>query len=116
MASVVIGRRRRQGKNHGTNIGSAFHQKESVSDRCESMIMTSIEDVDQDIDSTYQMKPSVNDVPTGVAADVLMGKMPATDSSIKFGELLKLTSKHEWKPVKVVLTHAGLYLGQPEEV
>ena len=113
MASVVI--RRHASKNRGKPLQNT--RQDTELDRCEKMISMSFEDVaDLDIASPDVLNQPLSEVPIGVAADSLLGKMPTTDKSMKSGELDKLTSNYEWKPMKVALTAAGIYLGQPEEV
>ena len=53
--------------------------------------------------------------PVTVSADVLLGTMPKADAAIKDQILEKLTSKHEWKPMRIVLTDRTLYLARHDE-
>ncbi len=44
-----------------------------------------------------------------------MGKLPKADRILKQGILWKLSSTHEWKPMQVALTTAGLFMARPNE-
>jgi hypothetical protein len=58
---------------------------------------------------------SVADGSLMISSEALMGKMPKADRIIKKGLLWKLSSTHEWKPMDVALTTAGLFLARPDE-
>ena len=55
------------------------------------------------------------DGPVHISHDTLMGKMPKSDKVLKKGEMLKLTSSYDWKPVTVALTTVGLFLSRVGE-
>ncbi len=57
-----------------------------------------------------------NDVPTmEIRAESLMGKIPTKDSILKSEMIEKLSSQREWKPVRSVLSGAGLYFTKSED-
>jgi hypothetical protein len=58
---------------------------------------------------------NIADGPLTISSEALMGKMPKADRIIKKGILWKLSSTHEWKPMDVALTTAGLFMARPDE-
>jgi hypothetical protein len=58
---------------------------------------------------------TLRDGPLTISSEALMGTMPKADRIIKKAILWKLTSTHEWKPMQVALTKAGLFLARPDE-
>ena len=53
------------------------------------------------------------DGPVVISSDVLMGKMPKTDKILMKGDIWRLTSYYEWKPMHMALTTAGLFFSRP---
>ena len=53
--------------------------------------------------------------PITVSAHVLLGSMPDADEALKDEVLQKLTSKYEWKEMRVVLDEDWLYLARKDE-
>jgi hypothetical protein len=50
-----------------------------------------------------------------LSSEALMGKMPKIDRILKKDILWKLSSTHEWKPMQVAMTTAGLFMARPDE-
>ena len=57
----------------------------------------------------------LSDGPVQISHDTLMGKMPKADKVLKKGDLWKLTSSYDWKPVTAALTASGLFLSRTGE-
>jgi hypothetical protein len=53
--------------------------------------------------------------PTNICAETMLGKMPTSQKILSSNHVERLTSKYEWKPVRAVLTAAGLYVSRPNE-
>ena len=59
--------------------------------------------------------PHLSDGPINISHDTLMGKMPKAEKVLMKGDLWKLTSSYEWKPVVAALTAVGLFISRPGE-
>jgi hypothetical protein len=53
--------------------------------------------------------------PVVMSSEGLMGKLPKADRTLKKGILYKFSSTHQWKPMQVALTTAGLFMARPNE-
>jgi hypothetical protein len=54
-------------------------------------------------------------LPVDISPDALLGSMPKTENARKEGLLRRLTSKQEWRGMRVVLTEQALYFSKPNE-
>ena len=69
----------------------------------------------EDPETENSQDPNPMSGPVVVSSDVLMGKMPKPEKVLKHEIVGKLTSSHEWKPMNMVLTSAGLFFSRPDE-
>jgi hypothetical protein len=89
--------------------------------KCKSMVVI---DRDDELLAVITHEPNydqlgqevtLRDGPLTLSSESLMGTMPKAERIIKKDILWKLTSTHEWKPMQIALTTAGLFLARPDE-
>ena len=54
-------------------------------------------------------------LPLYISPDVLLGCMPKPEKALKVGILGRLTSKYDWKDMRVILTEEALHFSNPDE-
>ncbi len=85
-------------------------------DRCEELIISTNRHGSENKKGTFPTNAlASNDEPIEIRAESLMGKIPPKDSILKSEMLQKLSSQREWKPVRSVLSGAGLYFTKPDD-
>lgn len=68
--------------------------------------------------SNADIRPSTAQIinaPTNISPDTMLGKMPSGQKVLSSALIDRLTSNYEWKPMRAVLTAAGLYLTRTDE-
>ena len=91
-------------------------QVKGEKDRCEELVKLPMS---RGMDNRKGTFPSnalaSDDVPFEIRAESLMGKIPTKESILKCEMLEKLSSQREWKPIRSVLSGAGLYFTKPDD-
>ena len=109
MAAQVIIRR------NNSSRGNAFAKpNESNIDR-DDELQAAIRNAGLEKPKSAREANKLSDGPVHISHDTLMGKMPKADKIIKKGDLWKLTSSYDWKPMTAALTAVGLFLSRPGE-
>jgi hypothetical protein len=92
-------------------------QKNQELDRFEDVLVssTNLNFESERHNDGHHIVPTIHQAPTDICADILLGKVPKDQLVLKTDLVERLTSKYEWKPIRAILTAAGLYMTNPEE-
>ena len=108
MAAQMISRRRQI-------QATAQHQHLEVDRDAELLAVITCEELEANgpLSNGPRANRKLTDGPVVISSDVLMGKMPKADKILKNGNIWRLTSYYEWKPMHIALTTAGLFFSRP---